>query len=93
MNLAIFAMWTNAHGVYRVLVQLRLLDGTVVDAHPMPDPFQQHDPLAICPLTLRLVDCRFPSPGRYELVLLANEQEVASIPIVATLSAPPKPQR
>jgi len=93
LNVKTFALWANAHGSYRLLVQLRCLDGTVISAQQFAQPFQQNDPLAVMTLTLKLDNWIFPAPGKYEFVFLANEQEVATYAIVATQSGPPKPSR
>jgi hypothetical protein len=88
MDLSVFARWTNAHGPYRVELQLRTLDGEVVWRDRMQNPFEAPGPLAIAPITLRHRFVSFPAPGKYEVVLLANEEEVAMDVILAHLHDP-----
>jgi hypothetical protein len=90
-NLSAFARWTNAHGAYRVELQLRTLDGEVVCSHPMDALFEVTDPLQIVMVTLRHLLCHFPAPGRYEVALLANEEDVATDTVIAHLQ-PPAPE-
>ena len=52
-------------------------------------PFEVADPLAVVPLTLRHHPVRFPAPGKYEVALLANGQEVVADVFLAHLSEPP----
>jgi hypothetical protein len=87
-DLSFFARWSNAHGPYRVEVQLRDLEGVVLWRDEMPNPFQAPDPLRIVPLTLRHRHVRFPAPGKYEFALLANGQEVIADVFLAHLAEP-----
>jgi hypothetical protein len=87
-DLAFFARWSNAHGRYRVELQLRDLEGGVLWREEMANPFEVADPLRVVPLTLRHHHVRFPAPGKYEFTLLANGQEVASDVFLAHLSDP-----
>jgi hypothetical protein len=82
-DLAFFARWSNAHGSYRVELQLRDLAGGVLWRDEMADPLQ------VVPLTLRHRHVRFPAPGKYEVALLANGQEVAADVFLAHLVEPP----
>ncbi len=84
-DLSVFARWTNAHGGYRVELQLRLLDGEVLWRHSMANVFEVADPLQITMLTLRHLNIAFPKPGKYDVALLANEQEVAAETVLAHL--------
>jgi hypothetical protein len=91
-DLAFFARWSNAHGCYRVELQLRDLDGGVLWREEMAEPFEVADPLAVVPLTLRHLHVRFPAPGKYEVALLANGQEVVADVFLAHLSEPTRPR-
>jgi len=49
----------------------------------MDRPFQAHDPLEIWIIPLRHFSVHIPGPGKYEVALLANGQEVASDTLLA----------
>jgi hypothetical protein len=87
-DLSAFCRWTNAHGSYRMELQLRTLDGDIVWRHKLERPFEANDPLQVTMVTLRHERIHFPLPGKYEIALLANEEEVASEAIVAHLVSP-----
>lgn len=91
-HLAIFARWTNAHGAYRIGFQLRGLDGEVLSGAQWDAPFETHDPLETWLLPLPPIPVRFPSPGRYEVALLANGQDVATDLLSARLLEGPPPR-
>lgn len=82
-NLAVFARWTNAHGSYAVEVQLRSLDGDILWRAEMEAPFETRDPLRVWILPLHQLAMTIPEPGKYEVVLLASGQEVASDTLLA----------
>jgi hypothetical protein len=90
-DLSVFARWTNAHGRYRVELQMRELDGTVLWRDEMPNPFEVPDPLVVVPITLRHRTFHFPQPGKYEVALLANGEEVAADIFWAHAVAPRNP--
>lgn len=78
MDLSVFARWTNAHGRYRVELQLRDMEGEALWRDVMDNPFDVPDPLLVVPLTLRHRVFHFPRAGKYEVVLLANGEEVTA---------------
>jgi hypothetical protein len=82
-DLSVFARWSNAHGAYTIEVQLRSLDGDVLWRQEMERPFEAHDPLQIWIVTLPHLTIPIPEPGKYEMVMLANGQEVASDVLLA----------
>jgi hypothetical protein len=82
-DLSVFARWSNAHGAYAVEVQLRSLDGDVLWRQEMECPFEARDPLQVWIVPLPHLSIRIPEPGKYEVVLLANGQEVASDVLLA----------
>jgi hypothetical protein len=82
-DLSVFARWSNAHGAYAVEVQLRSLDGDVLWRQEMESPFETHDPLQVWILSLPHLSIPIPEPGKYEVALLANGQEVASDVLLA----------
>jgi len=77
-DLSIFARWTNSHGAYSVGVQLRNLEGDVLWQTQFEKPFQTSDPLQTWILPLPHLNFPFTAPGKYEIALLANGEEVAS---------------
>jgi hypothetical protein len=84
-DLSVFARWSNAHGAYAVEVQLRGLDGDVLWRQQMEAPFEAHDPLQVWIVPLLHLRMEIPGPGKYEVVLLASGQEVASDTLLAHL--------
>jgi hypothetical protein len=82
-DFSVFARWTSAHGSYAVEVQLRTLDGNVLCSCKLEAPFEAHDPLQIWMIPLHHLPIQIPRPGKYEVALLANSQEVASDTLLA----------
>lgn len=87
-DLSVFARWSNAHGAYAVEVQLRSLDGDVLWRQEMEHPFETHDPLQVWIVSLAHLSIPIPEPGKYEVALLANGQEVASDVLLARCVQP-----
>ena len=75
-QLGMFCRLTSAQGDYTIEIHLRAMDGQVVwrgglpQTQPLPDPREIYD----LKMNLKIV---FPKPGRYHIVLLANEAEIA----------------
>jgi hypothetical protein len=82
-DFSVFARWTNAHGSYAVEVQLRTLEGDVLCSCKLESPFEAHDPLQIWMIPVHHLPIQIPRPGKYEVALLANGQEVASDTLLA----------
>lgn len=76
-DLSVFARWSSARGSYVIEVLLRNLEGDVLWREAMERPFELHDPLRVCILTLRHLQVLIPEPGKYEFALLASGEEVA----------------
>lgn len=74
--LGIFARCTSAHGDYRIEVQLHNHEGTVVWRDGPLEAWRLDNPLEMYDLKLNLTVV-FPCPGTYDIVLLANGDEVA----------------
>ena len=74
--LGVFARWSSAHGEYQVELQLVTPAGEVVWKEGPPEPWRMPDPLMTYDLKLT-VNVVFPGPGFYDLLLLANGDEVA----------------
>jgi hypothetical protein len=86
-EIAFFARLASAHGQYRVEMQLQTPDGEVVWREGPPSPWPLADPLELYDLKLRMCAV-FPKAGRYDFVLLMNDEEVARQPFPAVLVPP-----
>jgi hypothetical protein len=82
-DLSVFARWRNAHGAYPVEVQLRDLEGAVLGRQRVGKPFETSDPLQVWLLTVTHLAVPIPGPGKYEVALLADGQEVAADVLLA----------
>ncbi len=87
-NLAVFALWTNAHGAYLPEVQLRDLAGAVIWRQTYSPPMEVTDPLDIRVLTIPSCRLAFPNPGKYEVVLMANGDDVVRTTFLAKVQQP-----
>jgi hypothetical protein len=87
--LALFARWTSVQGVYDLQVQLQDLEGNVLWRENQLPPLECQDPLRVTILTLHALHVYFPRPGKYEFVLLANDEEVVRDVFWAHLPQPP----
>jgi hypothetical protein len=76
VRVGIFARLASAHGQYRIEIQLQSPEGEVVWTDGPPEPWTLDDPLYNYDLRF-IINLVFPAPGTYDLVLLANGQEVA----------------
>jgi hypothetical protein len=85
MQLGLFAQWTSAHGDYRVEAQLHTMAGEVVWREGPPETWSMPDPLDNYNLALNLTVV-FPAPGLFEVVLLANGEEIARQKLKADLA-------
>jgi hypothetical protein len=77
VQLEVFTRWTSAHGKYQVTLQLQDLAGNVVSQMALPTEFDMADPLQAFDLILGHIQLEFPEPGKYDLVMLANDEEIA----------------
>jgi hypothetical protein len=76
VRVGIFARLASAHGRYHVEIQVQTLEGEVVWREGPPEPWDLDDPLFTYDLKFN-INLVFPAPAQYELVLLANGQELA----------------
>jgi hypothetical protein len=76
LTLSVFARWTSAHGVYEIEVQVQDLEGHVVCGLRQEKPLECQNPLATGFLAMNGLQMFFPRPGKYDLVILANNEEV-----------------
>jgi hypothetical protein len=86
--LAVYARWTNAHGSYAIEVQLRNLDGDLLSGCKMEVPFEATDPLQIWTIPLHRLPIQIPTPGKYDVLMLANGKAVAIDTLIAHLTRP-----
>jgi hypothetical protein len=76
LPLGFFSRWTSAHGSYVIEIQLQAPDGGIIWQEGLPKPLLMKDPLWSYDLNLRMCPV-FPQQGAYDLVLLANGEEMA----------------
>ena len=74
--LGIFARCTSAHGNYQIEVQLHNQAGEVVWRDGPEVPWLLGHPLEMYDLKMNY-SVVFPAPGKFDIVLMANEEEVA----------------
>ena len=90
MNISVFARCSSAQGVYHLELQLQDLEGNVIWGHKFEPPFELNDPLAVGTLNLQNLGMFVPRPGKFDLVLLANGEEVVRDVFFALVHAPPQ---
>jgi hypothetical protein len=73
---SLYAHLADGHGSYQLGLHLRDEEGTTVWQWQWPEP-TQFDPLQPHRLALHDVVVEFPAPGRYDLVLRANGEDLA----------------
>jgi hypothetical protein len=76
-RLSLYADLCGGHGTYELALELRDDDLEVVWGWRWPEPIRHDDPLEPYHVILHGAVLEFPRPGRYDLVLLANGEEVA----------------
>jgi hypothetical protein len=74
---SVYAYLTGGHGVYELALELRDAEGTPVWAGRWSDPLEYCDPLKSQQLAVNNTVIAFPAPGRFDLVLLANGEDLA----------------
>jgi hypothetical protein len=80
--LAVYAHATGGHGTYQLAFELRAADGDTVWRWQPVDPLHHADPLAPMQITFDELRVSVQEPGRYDLVLLAGGEEIASQPLL-----------
>jgi hypothetical protein len=75
-QLEVFTRWTSAHGKYRVTLRLQDLTGNMVSQMVLPPESDIPNPLQAFDLILGHCHLEFPEPGKYDLVMLANDEEI-----------------
>jgi hypothetical protein len=92
-NLSIFARCTSVQGSYKLELQLQDLEGEVMWRQPFERPLESQDPIAVAILNIQNQGIYFPRPGKYDLVLLANGEEVVRDVFWAHAGQMPPPER
>jgi hypothetical protein len=80
--LAVYAHATGGHGTYQLAFELRAADGDAVWRWQPVDPLHHADPLAPMQVTFDELRVSVQQPGRYDLVLLAGDDEIARQPLL-----------
>ena len=76
VTVGMFARLSSAHGEYVIEIQVQTPEGETVWKEGPPTPYELSDPLWDYDLLFN-INLVFPQPGRYDLVLLANGEEIA----------------
>jgi len=82
IRLAVYAHATGGHGTYTLDIELRVADGDVVRGWRPVDPLDQPAPLVPMQITFDELRVLVDEPGRYDLVLLAGGDEIATQPVL-----------
>jgi hypothetical protein len=80
IRFALYAHVTGGHGTYQLAFELRAADGDGVWQWQTVDPLHHADPLTPMQITFDELRVSVQQPGRYDLVLLAGADEIASQP-------------
>jgi hypothetical protein len=76
-RLSLYADLCGARGAFELSLELRDDELETVWGWRWPEPFRHDNPLEPHHVILHDVVLEFPRPGRYDLVLLANQEDVA----------------
>jgi hypothetical protein len=89
--LSVFVQWTSARGSYQLRLQLLDMEGDIRWQERIPVSFDMPDPLHTYAVLLQDMHLLIPEPGKYDLLLLANEEEVVRDVFWAHQVEPPAP--
>jgi hypothetical protein len=89
MTLAVYAEVTSGHGAYRPSLQLRDAEDRPVWTQNYDRPFTATDPLRVASLAFFDVPLCIPALGHYDLVLLADGEEVTRRGVSVSLVGQP----
>jgi hypothetical protein len=90
LGVQVYAQITSMRGEYLPALQVRDGDDQVVWSLVMDHPMMVQDPLEVHHVPFRGYEAWLPRPGRYEVVLLMNDDEVARYPFTVGFR-PPEP--
>jgi hypothetical protein len=82
IRLSVYAHVTGGHGTYPMLFELRAADGDTVWHWTPADPLDHPDPLKPQQLAFHELLVSVDRPGRFDLVLVAGEDEIARQPLL-----------
>jgi len=77
-RMSLYAHLTGGHGIYQLALELRDMDGEAIWQWQWPEPTRYDHPLEPHRVVLHDLVLPFPRPGRYDLVLRANGEDLAS---------------
>jgi hypothetical protein len=86
--LNLFAVLTSMRGRYLPTLQLRDEEDQVCWSQAWQAPAENHDPLAPFTFSLRNLGAYVPRPGKYDVVLLLNDEEAGRHGFVVHLPVP-----
>ena len=92
-HVGVYVELTSGHGSYRPTLQLRDVTDRVVWTQTFEQPFLAQNPLRVAALAFFHVGMCIPALGRYDLVFLVNDQEIARRPVMVSLPSPPPAPR
>ena len=78
-DLSIFLDVTSVRGSYLLAVQLRDISGNELSRFHMTQPMVCHDPLKVGSVGMLHYAFVFPEPGKYEIAVFANGEEIAAV--------------
>lgn len=87
LRVSLYIVLTGGHGTYYLGLQLRDAAGHLIGEAQGPQALAQDDPLAYSQLCWRDLVLQFPQPGRYDLVLLVNGDDLSHLAINAIWQA------
>ena len=82
IRLAVYAHATGSHGTYRLAFELRDAEGDTVWRWQPVDPLHHADPITPMQVTLNELRVSVQQLGRYDLVLLAGDDDIATQPLL-----------
>jgi hypothetical protein len=88
-RLSLYAHLTGGHGTYDLALELRDDEDQAVWGWQLPEPIRHDDPLLPHRISLHDVVVAFPRPGRYDLVLMANGEDLAHHALEVTAAPTP----
>jgi hypothetical protein len=87
----VFGQFTSLRGSYHLKLQVEDAEGGVVWGQEVQPPIDNANPLFTVQLCFGRLPVYIPGPGKYDMVLLANNAEVARYTLAASYPNPPAP--
>jgi hypothetical protein len=93
IDLAIYLRLTDGNGSYQLGLQLFSAEGPKAWSEPLRGKIEMPNPLTSVALEIPMMRVYIPYPGKFEMLLLANDEEVYRTDLlVKTLAPAPPPQ-